>query len=85
MTNDWSLADAYSHPTRPVTCKRCGASAEQRVVPEGFDDIPDTYTLERTCSGECSKHYEGVLSASEAFAMTGHMWNGETGRWSRRG
>ena len=53
-----------------TTCDKCGAKAVIEVVPDGWDDAPERFTITRTCSGACPKSYRPVTS-SEMHEITG--------------
>ena len=42
---------------KQIKCERCGHDAVLKVVPDGFDDAPEKFTITRTCSGPCEKTY----------------------------
>ena len=55
---------------KSVKCDNCGGDAELVVVPDGFDDAPATFTVTRTCGGQCQKAY-CQMSAQEMHKRTG--------------
>ncbi len=55
---------------KKVKCEKCGSDAELEVVPDSFDDAPATFTITRTCSGQCPKTYQR-MTAQEMHEKTG--------------
>ena len=55
---------------KATRCERCSRPAELEIVPVGFDEAPESFTLVRTCSGPCEKTYE-LMTAQEMHRLTG--------------
>ncbi len=62
-----------------IKCAKCGEPAVLEVVPDGFDDAPESFTIRRTCSGPCEKTYGPQLTAKEMNQETGLPLTG----WSK--
>ena len=63
-----------------VNCATCGLPAVLEVVPDNFDDAPESFTLTTTCSGACPNRYV-TMSAQEMHKTTRLPLSG----WSRYG
>ncbi len=48
---------------RELPCERCGSKSEVKVVADGWDDAPESFTITRTCSGGCTKTYTQMTAA----------------------
>lgn len=58
------------HNRKTDKCEICGSYAEVKVVADGFDDAPVSFTITRTCSGPCDKTYR-PMTAQEMHETTG--------------
>lgn len=59
------------HPNKKkIKCEMCGSDATLEVVPDGFEDAPETFVITRTCHGSCKKAY-GPMTAQEMHEKTG--------------
>ena len=64
---------------KPVRCDECGARAELEIVPDSFDEKPESFTLTRTCEGACKTTYL-KLTLEEAEQLAGRDY--DRGSWS---
>ena len=55
---------------KTVKCEKCGSEAVMEVVPDGFHDAPERFTITQTCSGSCEKTY-ARMTAQEMHEKTG--------------
>ena len=55
---------------KKIKCERCGEDAVLEVVPDGFEDAPESFMLVRTCSGACDKTHQS-MTAQEMHDWTG--------------
>lgn len=55
---------------KQIVCDKCGLPAVSEVVPNGFDDAPEIFTIGITCSGSCQKQYF-PLTATKMHELTG--------------
>ncbi|MEZ5290426.1 MAG: hypothetical protein R2745_05040 [Vicinamibacterales bacterium] len=70
------------HLEKPIPCEVCGKPAAVVVTPDAHDAQPASYTYTRTCSGECPPATRS-LAPHDAQELTGHTYDGATGRWTR--
>lgn len=70
------------HLKKTTVCELCGATATLDVRPDTTGATPTSFSLTRSCSGNCEKTHS-ALTPAEATELTGHAWDGVSTAWTR--